>query len=74
LKKGESTFSHIGKVLLQVWENGRDVKLMSTLHTEEIVEPRQKNGKGEQMKPEIIHNMQGMERADQTLHYCPCCR
>jgi hypothetical protein len=74
LKKGESTFLHIGQVLLQVWQDRRDVKLISTLHTVEIVESGKRNGNGEQMKPEIIHNIQGMGRADQMLHYYPCRR
>jgi len=57
----------------------RDVKLISTLHTAELVETEKKNGKGETMKkPEIIQDynkfMRGMGRADQILLCYPSCR
>jgi hypothetical protein len=79
LKKGESVFSRKGQVLIQVWRDKRDVKLISTLHTAKIVESAKTNRKGEKIsRPEIIgdynKHMRGVDRADQMLHYYPCSR
>ncbi|PNF23441.1 hypothetical protein B7P43_G09117 [Cryptotermes secundus] len=79
LKKGESVFSRKGQVLVQVWRDKRDVKLISTLHTAKIVESAKTNRKGEKIcRPEVIgdynKHMRGVDRADQMLHYYPCSR
>ncbi|PSN49971.1 PiggyBac transposable element-derived protein 4 [Blattella germanica] len=79
LKKGESKFSRKGQVLVQVWKDKRDVKLISTLHTAQIVESEKTNRKGEKIsRPMMIgeynKHMKGVDRADQMLHYYPCSR
>ena len=53
--------------------------LISSLHRAQIVETEKKNRKDRTMKkPEIIQDfnkfMRGAGRADQILHYSPCCR
>ncbi|PNF39390.1 hypothetical protein B7P43_G13220 [Cryptotermes secundus] len=73
LKKGKSVFSRKGQVLIQVWRDKRDVKLISTLHSAKT------NRKGEKIcRPEVIgdHNkhMRWVDRANQMLHYHSCSR
>ncbi|PNF20206.1 hypothetical protein B7P43_G16196 [Cryptotermes secundus] len=79
LKKGESVFSRKGQVLVQVWRDKRDVKLISTLHTAKIVESAKMNRKGGKIcRPKVIgdsnKHMRGLNRADQMLRYYPCSR
>jgi hypothetical protein len=79
LKKGESTFVRKGQVLVQAWRDKRPVKLISTIHSAKIVASNKRNHKGEEIKkPEIVLDYnkykQGVDRADQMLHYYPCCR
>ena len=67
-KKGQSTYCHKGQVLVQAWQNKRDVKLISVLHTAKIVETARQNRKGEKMKKlKIIKTnkfMRYVDRAD----------
>jgi hypothetical protein len=47
---GESGFSRKGQVLIQVWRDKRDVKLISTLHTAKIVESKLIDDLGERQR------------------------
>jgi hypothetical protein len=52
LKEGQSTYCHKDQVLVCLWQDRRDVKFISTLHTAEFVET-EKNRKlwnGEQAR------------------------
>jgi len=54
LKKAESTYCCKGQVLVHVWREDRNIKLILTA---ECVETEKKNQKGETMKkPEIIQD------------------
>jgi hypothetical protein len=54
LKKAASTYCCKGQVLVHVWQEDRNIKLISTA---KFVETEKKNQKGETMKkPEIIQD------------------
>ena len=56
LKIGQSTYCHEGQVL-HIWQDKRDVELISTLHTSKSAETEKKNQKGEILKnPEITED------------------
>lgn len=71
LKKGESIFKRKGDILLQLWKDKREVRMISTIHKFEMVEC---TGKYKTMqKPKCIAdynlNMNGVDLADQYLSY-----
>jgi hypothetical protein len=67
-KKGQSTYCHKGQVLVQAWQDKRDMKLISALHTAKIEETARENQKGNKMKKlKIIMTnkfMRYVDRAD----------
>ena len=52
----EATYCHKGQVLEQVWQDKKEVKLISTLHRVQTEVTEKKNQKGETMKPEKIQD------------------
>ena len=57
LKKEQSSYCRKGQVLVQLWRDTGDVRLISTLHIEKCVEAENKKWKGETMKmPDRIKN------------------
>lgn len=71
LKKRESIFKREGDILLQIWKDKREVRMISTIHKFDTVEY---TGKYKTMqKPKCIVdynlNMNGVDLADQYLSY-----
>jgi hypothetical protein len=63
-----------------VWGDKTVVNLIPTLNTAKVVQTEEKNRNGEKKtkKPELIQGynkfMQGVDTADQMVHYYPFCR
>ena len=80
MKKGDTVFCRKGDILLLVWKDKRDVRMISTIHDISVSDTGKKNRKtGEDIvKPVCINqynvHMKGVERADQYLSYYPILR
>lgn len=75
LKKGESIFRRKKDTLLQIWQSKREVRMISNIHSAQILESRNVDWhtRTKIMKPESVieYNkfMKGVDRADQYLSY-----
>uniref|UniRef100_A0A0N5C6W1 DDE_Tnp_1_7 domain-containing protein n=1 Tax=Strongyloides papillosus TaxID=174720 RepID=A0A0N5C6W1_STREA len=75
LKSGEIAFRRKGDVLLLIWMNKRQVRMITTIHDSSYcsIGKKSKNTGEEIKKPICVHqynaNMKGVDRADQHLSY-----
>lgn len=72
LKKGEVVWRQNGSVVVCKWKDKREVLTISNMHTVEMVEVPNRNGKLT-IKPNIVRDynkgMSGIDRSDQMLSY-----
>lgn len=75
LKKGEIAFQRNGDILLLIWKDKREVRMISTIHDSSFCSTGKKSrNTGEEIKkPVCVHqynlNTKGVDLADQYLSY-----
>ena len=74
LKKGEITRRRHERIVVTKWHDNRDVLMLSTFHTGQLMDSPKVNRRGERIrKPDCVlsynQNMCGIDRADQLLSY-----
>ncbi|PSN54982.1 hypothetical protein C0J52_02324 [Blattella germanica] len=71
LKKGETAFAKKGQVLTQVWKDKRDVKLISTIHTAQVVESEKTTRNSKKIsRPEIIGDYNLNKMSSKRVEFC----
>ncbi|KAK9680279.1 Transposase IS4 [Popillia japonica] len=79
LKQGEVITQHTDKIMALKWRDRRDVYMLTTLHTNKIVDTGKKNRQGEAIKkPECVkcynQNMGSVDKIDMLLSSVECIR
>ena len=75
LQRGQSIFRRKGDVLLQIWQSKREVRMISNIHSSELLESSNTDWHTNTkiMKPKCVieynNYMKGVDRADQYLLY-----